>query len=124
MLGCSPYGGALEGPAQRTPNLASVIQEVVNRPGWASGNAIAVIITGTGKRIAESYEGYSWGAPYLHVRYTLPATPTPGPSPTPTKTPTPGPTQTPTKTPTPTNTLTPTPTVPTYLSNPTIVKDG
>jgi len=29
------------GPDQRTPNLAAVIQEVVRRPGWASGNAIA-----------------------------------------------------------------------------------
>jgi hypothetical protein len=32
------------GPDQRTPNLSTVIQELVNQPGWASGNALALII--------------------------------------------------------------------------------
>jgi hypothetical protein len=36
------------GPAQQTPNLAAVIQEIVSRPGWVSGNALALIITGSG----------------------------------------------------------------------------
>jgi hypothetical protein len=57
------------GPDQRTPNIASVIQEIVNRPGWASGNSLVVIITGTGERTAESYNGDSAGAPLLHVEY-------------------------------------------------------
>jgi hypothetical protein len=48
------------GPDQLTPNLAAVIQEVVDRPGWAPGNALTVIVTGTGRRAAESFEG---GAP-------------------------------------------------------------
>ncbi len=60
-------------PDQRTPNIASVIQEVVNRPGWASGNSLVVIITGTGKRTAESYNGDPAGAPLLHVEYTITA---------------------------------------------------
>ena len=30
------------GAAQRTPNLATVVQEIVNRPGWASGNCAGV----------------------------------------------------------------------------------
>ena len=33
------------GPSQRTPNLAAVVQEVVDRPGWASGNALAIMVT-------------------------------------------------------------------------------
>ncbi|HEX6921622.1 MAG TPA: hypothetical protein VF314_15500, partial [Actinomycetes bacterium] len=61
------------GADQQTPNLASVVQEVVNRAGWASGNALALIITGTGRRTAESSEG---GAPpLLHIVY-MTGTPT------------------------------------------------
>src|SRR5439155_879607 len=40
------------GPNQQTPDLSAVIQEIVNRPGWASGNALVLIITGTGHRTA------------------------------------------------------------------------
>ncbi len=57
------------GSAQRTPNLAPVIQEIVGRPGWSSGNALALIITGTGERVAESYEGGAGKAPRLSVTY-------------------------------------------------------
>ena len=59
------------GPDQRTPDMASVIQEIVNRPGWSDGNALVVIITGTGERVAESYNGDPAGAPLLHVEYTV-----------------------------------------------------
>ena len=55
---------------QRTPNLAAVLQEIVSRPGWAPGSSIVVIISGTGKRTAESFEGNAGGAPLLHVEYT------------------------------------------------------
>jgi len=59
----------VRGPDQRTPDLSPVIQEIVDRPGWASGNALALIVTGTGKRTAESSNGTS--APVLHVEYRL-----------------------------------------------------
>lgn len=58
-----------EGPDQRTADLASIIQEIVNRPGWESGNALGLIVTGSGTRTAESYQGSSTGAPLLHVEY-------------------------------------------------------
>ena len=58
------------GADQRTPDLSSVIQEIVDRPGWSSGNSLVVIITGTGKRVAESYNGDQNGAPLLHVEYS------------------------------------------------------
>jgi hypothetical protein len=64
-----PTEGAA-GPAQRTPDLAPVIQQIVDRPGWVSGNAVVVIITGTGRRVAEAYDGESSGAPVLHVEFT------------------------------------------------------
>jgi hypothetical protein len=55
------------GVDQRTPDLAPVVREIVGRSGWASGNALALIVTGSGKRVAESYEGTHAGAPLLHV---------------------------------------------------------
>ncbi|MGD8616906.1 MAG: alkaline phosphatase D family protein, partial [Gammaproteobacteria bacterium] len=57
------------GTEQRTPDLAAVIQEIVSRPGWSSGNALVIIITGSGKRVAESYNGDHAAAPLLHVEF-------------------------------------------------------
>jgi hypothetical protein len=57
------------GADQRTPDLSPVIQEIVDRPGWASGNAMVIIVTGTGERTAESYNGSSSGAPLLHIEF-------------------------------------------------------
>ena len=57
------------GPNQRTPDISAVIQEIVSRPGWASGNDMVMIITGSGERTAESYNGSSTGAPLLHIEY-------------------------------------------------------
>jgi hypothetical protein len=56
------------GLAQRTPDLAAVLQEIVKRPGWASGNALALTITGTGHRVARAFNGGS-AAPVLHVEF-------------------------------------------------------
>ena len=58
------------GPDQQTPHLTTVIQEIVDRPGWVSGNALVILVTGTGERTAESYNGNSAAAPLLHVEYT------------------------------------------------------
>ncbi len=57
------------GVAQQTPNIAPIIQEIVERPDWSSGNALVVLISGTGRRNAESYNGDPAGAPVLHVEY-------------------------------------------------------
>ena len=57
------------GPDQRTPNIASLVQAVINRPGWTSGNALAVIVSGSGARVAKAYEGSVGGAPALHIEY-------------------------------------------------------
>ncbi|MBN2372364.1 hypothetical protein JXL19_01060 [bacterium] len=55
----------------RTPDLAPIVQEIVNRSGWASGNSMVFIITGSGRRTAKSYDGSSGSAPLLHVEYDL-----------------------------------------------------
>ncbi|WP_116126046.1 alkaline phosphatase PhoX [Lewinella sp. IMCC34183] len=57
------------GEDQRTPDLASLVQAVVRRDGWAAGNAISFILTGTGERTAESYDGTAAEAPMLVVEY-------------------------------------------------------
>lgn len=55
------------GPAQRTSDISEVVQEIVDRSGWVSGNAMVIIITGSGKRVADSFNG---GAPpILHIEY-------------------------------------------------------
>ncbi|MEP7136823.1 MAG: family 16 glycosylhydrolase [Chloroflexota bacterium] len=59
------------GTAQRTPNLAGIVQEIVNQSGWASGNSLVMIITGSSKRVAEAYEVNPAGAPLLHIEYTI-----------------------------------------------------
>ncbi len=55
---------------QRTPDISSVINEIINRPGWSRGNSIVILITGTWKRVAFAYEGDPYGAPLLHVAYS------------------------------------------------------
>jgi hypothetical protein len=69
-----PTAGA-RGADQRTPNLAAVLQEIVSRPGWDSGNALALIVTGTGERTAESVDGGAPRAPVLHIAYTTGGSP-------------------------------------------------
>jgi VCBS repeat-containing protein len=61
-----------QGIAQRTPNLAPVIQEVTNRAGWVSGNSMVFIITGTGERDAQSYDFDPCKAAVLHIEYDTP----------------------------------------------------
>lgn len=57
------------GPAQQSPDIAALIQEVVDRGGWTSSNSLAVIISGTGERVAESFNGDSTGAALLHIEF-------------------------------------------------------
>lgn len=107
-----------------TGDWTAIIQEVINRSGWASNNAMAFIADGDGSVNYESagVRYYDYGStcnpggnqscgPKLSVTYNL-VVPTanaeePGPTPAPTSTPTP--TTAPTTTPTPATTPTPTP---------------
>jgi hypothetical protein len=56
-------------PYPETPNLKAIVQELVDRPSWVSGNAMVFLIQGSGKRVTKSYEGQSGSAPLLHVEY-------------------------------------------------------
>lgn len=57
------------GAGQQTPDLKDIVQEIVNRTGWSANNGLAVIITGTGERTAEAYEGSASQAAQLVVTY-------------------------------------------------------
>jgi len=57
------------GDDQKTPDLKTIAQEIVDRAGWSSGNSMSFIVTGDGKRVAESYDGDSSAAPLLTITY-------------------------------------------------------
>ncbi|MEZ4826640.1 MAG: T9SS type A sorting domain-containing protein [Bacteroidia bacterium] len=62
----------VSGPNQRTPDISSLIQEVVNRPGWSTNSALTMFVSGTGERTAESYDGSPYRAPIIYVEYIAP----------------------------------------------------
>jgi Tfp pilus tip-associated adhesin PilY1 len=59
----------------QSPDISAIIKEIVDRSGWTTGNSMVLIVTGWGKRVAESWNGAnSHGdltlAPKLHIEYT------------------------------------------------------
>lgn len=57
------------GSDQRTPDLSLVLSEIVDRPGWVSGQSLVILLTGSGRRVAESWDLSPAGAATLHVEY-------------------------------------------------------
>jgi hypothetical protein len=60
------------GPDQLTPDLAPILQEIVNRPGWVEGNPLALLIAGTAGsalRKAYSFDGLPEAAAVLSIDY-------------------------------------------------------
>jgi type IV pilus assembly protein PilY1 len=53
-----------------SPDLRTVVQEVVNRAGWSTGNAMAFIITGSGTKNVESFDSEPGAAPILRITYS------------------------------------------------------
>ncbi len=96
----------------KSVNVTSLVQEIVNRPGWSSGNHLCLMVydnqSGTGVwQDAYSYDGSAANAAVLAVAYDE-QTPTPTVTSTPADTPTPSPTPTVTPTPSVTPSATPT----------------
>lgn len=60
------------GADERTPNISQLIQTVVDRNGWSSGNSMVLILYGWDqlKRVAESYDGSVSGAAVLHIEFS------------------------------------------------------
>ncbi|MBN1675324.1 MAG: right-handed parallel beta-helix repeat-containing protein [Kiritimatiellae bacterium] len=59
------------GNAQRTPDLAAIVQEIVDRPGWQRGNALVLLIRGSGRRVAVSYDGNRARSATLQITYRV-----------------------------------------------------
>jgi type IV pilus assembly protein PilY1 len=64
------------GTAYQTPDFSAVIQEVIDRPGWQSGNAIVIYSedNGSSTSVTTTRKAYSWNgvpadAPLLHIEY-------------------------------------------------------
>ena len=57
------------GANQRTQDIKNILQEIVNRSDWVSGNSIVIVITGIGHRTAESFEGLPAAAALLQVQF-------------------------------------------------------
>ncbi len=53
-----------------SPDISSVVQEIVGQGTWASGNDLAIIITGTGHRASQAYDTNPSTAAQLVVTYT------------------------------------------------------
>lgn len=53
-----------------TPELSTIVQEIVNRTGWIAGADMVFIIKGSGNRRAWSYDGRNESAPLLSISYT------------------------------------------------------
>ncbi len=56
-------------------DVAPIINEIIDRPGWQSGNDLSLLISGSGARVAESFDGSSGDAAHLVINYTESALP-------------------------------------------------
>ena len=63
-------GAWLDNNSYSSPDLSTIVQEIVSRPGWGSGNDMVFKITGSGTRRAESFEGTGGPQALLQVNYT------------------------------------------------------
>jgi len=103
--------------------ISSVVQPVIGRPDWASGNALSIVLRGTGgayaRKFVTAYDGTPANAVRLVIVYVASTI-------TPTRTATPTRTQTPTATATPTSTQLPTvtPTSTWTPITPVVTSDG
>ncbi len=52
----------------RSPDVRDIVAEITTRAGWESGNAMTFLISGTGKRVAHSYDGVPSGSPILTIK--------------------------------------------------------
>lgn len=64
-----------------SPNIKTIIQEIIDRPGWSSGNDIVILIdyASGGDFQFKAYDGSSTNAPKLHIDYTAGGGPTGSP---------------------------------------------
>ena len=61
------------GYQQQTPDLSTIVQEIVDLGGWASGNSMVFIVDGNGERVARAFKyanaNSETSMPLLHIEY-------------------------------------------------------
>lgn len=57
--------------AQKTPNIQTIVQEIIEQDNWSILNSMTFFFNGEGKRTAESYNGDASAGPQLIISYTL-----------------------------------------------------
>ena len=77
MVKWSDSSGWKKGEEYESPDISTVIQEIVDRPGWKSGNSVVIFWEDFGNdsdpsacRICYSYEGSHSRAAKLYIKYT------------------------------------------------------
>ncbi len=55
------------GEHERSPNLAPILEEVFAQLGWRPGNAVVLLIHGSGRRVAQAFDEDGRGAPKLYI---------------------------------------------------------
>ena len=60
------------GNPYQTSNISSLVQEIIDQPGWSESNAMSFFLSGEGLREAESFESDSSAIATLYVEYGLP----------------------------------------------------
>ena len=61
--------GDHSGILQRTTNIASIIQEIIDQNEWRPGQSIVLFVYGEGSRLVHTYESDPGSAPKLYVGY-------------------------------------------------------
>ena len=54
---------------QRTANIKTIVQSIMNQSKWKQGNPITIFMSGTGTREVESFDGDAPKAPMLVIEY-------------------------------------------------------
>lgn len=57
---------------QRSPNLSSLVQMLIGRSGWKTGNSMAFYMFGSGTREVEAFDGDAPKAAQLVIEYFIP----------------------------------------------------
>ena len=57
------------GTPEKTPDLKTIVQEIVNQTGWVAGRPIVFTLAGTGDRAAKAFDSGAANAATLHVEW-------------------------------------------------------
>lgn len=68
-------GWGEQGLNQRSPDVSSVVKEIVAQDGFSSSSPVTIFLQGSGTRIAQAFDRDPFTAPKLFITYRLPSAP-------------------------------------------------